>query len=118
MLLYHKLLREQELADTAERPYDARDEPRRVTRSGVLPHFPPLRTQLLQAPLNSDEATDVLIARPPQADSPSGERHLPPRLSGGLIGTVEVSDELDEPEIVRRDREPHPASVPETLSRE
>ena len=118
MLLYHKLFRELELADTVERPHDAWDEARNVPRRGVLPHLPLLRTELLQPPLDPDEPANVLVTRPRQADALGGERDLTPGLRRGVIGTVEVRDQLDEPEVVRRDREPHPASVPETLSRE
>jgi hypothetical protein len=35
-----------------------------------------------------------------------------------VLVAVEVRDQLDEAEIVPRDREPHPPSVPEGLSRE
>ena len=118
MFLYHKLFGELELADAVERPRDARDEARGAPRRGVPPHVTLLRTELLQPPLDPDEPAHVLIARPRQANPLEGERDLPPGLRSGVIGTIEVRDQLDEPEIVRRDREPHPASVPDALSQE
>jgi hypothetical protein len=116
--LRYELLSALELAHALDRPDRAGDPAGSERRSRVAQEPTSVGAQLAPHALDPDQSPNAVVAGPAQADLLERVPDPAPGLRRRDVVAVEVSDQCDEPRVVRRNGEAHGSSVPGNPLRE